>query len=153
MNAMAISGGRPVFGGGRRLVAVAFLGLAASGAAHALAAQQLLGTGDLPSLAAGPPDQRIQYGAGPFQFGNLRLPKRAGPHPVVVFIHGGCWLSAFDIAHAGSLEQAIADSGFAVGASSIGGSATTAVGGLARSMTSLREPTTCASSRRNTRST
>jgi len=84
------------------------------GNAPRLGAQQLLGTGDLPSLAAGPPDQRIQYGPGPFQFGNLRLPKSSGPHPVVVFIHGGCWLSAFDITHAGSLEQAIADSGFAV---------------------------------------
>jgi acetyl esterase/lipase len=114
MNATAISGGRPAFRGGRRLVAVAFLGLAAISSGRALGAQQLLGTGDLASLAAGPPDQRIQYGPGPFQFGNLRLPKRAGPHPLVIFVHGGCWLSAYDIAHAGSLEQAMADSGFAV---------------------------------------
>ena len=99
---------------GRRLAAVALGALVALCGPEGLCAQQLLGSNDLDSLAAGPPDQRIQYRPGPLQFGNLRLPKRAGPHPVVVFIHGGCWLSAYDIAHAGSLEQALADSGFAV---------------------------------------
>src|SRR4026209_857599 len=68
----------------------------------------------LPAGRAPPPDQRISYGSGPLQFGNLRLPKRPGPHPIVVFIHGGCWLSQYDIAHAAAFEQAIADSGFAV---------------------------------------
>ena len=79
-----------------------------------LGAQQLTFT-QLASLTAPPPDNRIAYGPGPLQFGNLRLPKnRSGPHPVVIFIHGGCWLSQYDIAHAGPLEQALADSGFAV---------------------------------------
>ena len=68
----------------------------------------------LASLTAPPPDHRIAYGPGPLQFGNLRLPKRPGPHPVVLFIHGGCWLSQYDIAHAAPFEQALADSGFAV---------------------------------------
>jgi acetyl esterase/lipase len=79
-----------------------------------LRAQRLMGAADLASLVAGPPTHRIAYGSSPLQFVNLRLPKTPGPHPVVVFIHGGCWLSAFDIAHAGALEQALADSGFAV---------------------------------------
>ena len=69
---------------------------------------------DLGALTAGPPTARIAYGASPQQFANLRLPKTPGRHPVVVFIHGGCWLSQFDIAHVGKLEQALADSGFAV---------------------------------------
>ena len=60
------------------------------------------------------PDHRIAYGPGPLQFGNLRLPKRPGPHPVVLFVHGGCWRSQYDIAHTAALEQALADSGFAV---------------------------------------
>jgi acetyl esterase/lipase len=60
------------------------------------------------------PDGRIQYGPGPLQFGHLRLPKGPGPHPVVVFIHGGCWLSEYDIADVAPLEQAIADGGFAI---------------------------------------
>jgi acetyl esterase/lipase len=76
--------------------------------------QRLLSTADLPSLAGPPPTHRLQYGTDPLQFGNLRLPRGNGPHPVVIFIHGGCWLSAFNITHAGSLEQAVADSGYAV---------------------------------------
>jgi acetyl esterase/lipase len=79
-----------------------------------LGAQRLMTAADLPSLTAPPPDHKIQYGPGPLQFGNLRLPKRRGPHPVVLFIHGGCWLSQYDIAHVGAFEQALADSGFAV---------------------------------------
>jgi acetyl esterase/lipase len=77
-------------------------------------AQRLMTSSDLTSLTAPPPDQRIAYGPGPLQFGNLRLPKRPGPHPVLVFVHGGCWLSQYDIALTGALEQAIADSGIAV---------------------------------------
>jgi len=76
--------------------------------------QKLIATSEINSLAAGPPDRKIQYGPAPQQFGNLRLPKGNGPHPLVIFIHGGCWLSAYDITHAGSIEQALADSGYAV---------------------------------------
>lgn len=38
-------------------------------------------------------DQHIAYGRDPLQFGELWLPKGKGPHPVVVLIHGGCWLA------------------------------------------------------------
>lgn len=79
-----------------------------------LAAQALVTPADLLKLNVAPPDHRIAYGTDPLQFGNLRLPKGAGPYPVVLFIHGGCWLKQFDIAHAAAFEQAMADSGFAV---------------------------------------
>jgi acetyl esterase/lipase len=36
-------------------------------------------------------DVRIAYGPEALQFGELWLPKGAGPHPVVVLVHGGCW--------------------------------------------------------------
>lgn len=36
-------------------------------------------------------DQRIAYGAGALQFGELWLPRGRGRHPVIVLIHGGCW--------------------------------------------------------------
>src|SRR3954471_6074782 len=49
--------------------------------------------GDLPLPA---PGERITYGKGPQQFGELRVPKGDGPFPVIVVIHGGCWQSAFD---------------------------------------------------------
>lgn len=36
--------------------------------------------------------QRIAYGRAPSQFGDLRVPEGPGPHPVLVMLHGGCWL-------------------------------------------------------------
>jgi acetyl esterase/lipase len=93
------------------VLSVALLLLAAPAAASC---QQLINSGDLADLEWPSPDARIQYGESPLQFGHLRLPEGSGPHPVVVFIHGGCWLSMFDIRHAGQAEQAIADAGYAV---------------------------------------
>lgn len=37
------------------------------------------------------PELKIPYGQDKLQFGELWLPKGAGPHPVVLLIHGGCW--------------------------------------------------------------
>ena len=68
----------------------------------------------LAALHAPAPSARVAYGPGPLQFGNLRLPKGPGPHPVVLFVHGGCFLQQYTIAHAAALEQAFADSGYAV---------------------------------------
>ena len=39
------------------------------------------------------PDLVLAYGRAPEQFGHLRLPEGSGPFPVLVIIHGGCWLS------------------------------------------------------------
>ena len=79
-----------------------------------LPAQQLLTAADVVALEAPPPQHRIAYGADPLQFGHLRLPAGEGPFPVVLFVHGGCWLSAYDIGHVGSLEQGLAEAGYAV---------------------------------------
>ncbi|MEP7157426.1 MAG: alpha/beta hydrolase [Betaproteobacteria bacterium] len=42
-------------------------------------------------------DVRIAYGSDPLQFGDLWLPqgneKAASPFPVIVLLHGGCWLA------------------------------------------------------------
>lgn len=69
-------------------------------------------------LSATPPaaDHRIHYGAGEFQFGDLWLPKvQAGKAaPLVVFLHGGWWLSQFDLNHAGFLCKALRERGYAV---------------------------------------
>jgi acetyl esterase/lipase len=46
------------------------------------------------NLVAAPypqPDHRLTYGADSNQFGELRLPRGRGPHPVVVLVHGGCF--------------------------------------------------------------
>jgi len=37
------------------------------------------------------PDASIAYGADPLQVVDLYLPAGAGPHPVALMVHGGCW--------------------------------------------------------------
>ena len=46
---------------------------------------------DLTSVPVQAPDARVTYGADPNQFAGLRVPAGAGPHPVVVLVHGGCF--------------------------------------------------------------
>ncbi len=65
---------------------------------------------DLPAPKA---DARIAYGSDENQFGDLRVPAGGGPHPVVVFIHGGYWRAAYDLTHAGHLCAALTQAGFA----------------------------------------
>ena len=78
------------------------------------AVAQNLSPADLMAMEWPEPEATISYGADPLQFGYLRLPEEDGPHPVAVFIHGGCYLSMFDIRHAGLAEQGLADAGYAV---------------------------------------
>lgn len=78
------------------------------------ASGERIGVDELSELTAPPPDDRVAYGSDPLQFGLLRLPDRAGPHPVLAFVHGGCWLSRWNIDHVAALEQALADAGYAV---------------------------------------
>ena len=40
-----------------------------------------------------PDAARIAYGPGALQFGELRVPGGKGPHPVVIIVHGGCWVA------------------------------------------------------------
>lgn len=60
-------------------------------------------------------DRRIKYGPGPFQFGDLWLPKtRTQPIvPVVVFFHGGWWKSDYDLEYGGYLCRDLARKGLA----------------------------------------
>jgi acetyl esterase/lipase len=39
------------------------------------------------------PDRTIAYGADPLQVVDLWLPAGKAPHPVVLMIHGGCWMT------------------------------------------------------------
>lgn len=59
-------------------------------------------------------DYVINYGEDALQFGELRLPETPGPHPVVVFIHGGCWLNQFSLDHVAAVSRALAQQGYAV---------------------------------------
>ena len=64
----------------------------------------------MPLPAAG---ERIAYGDGPHQFGELRLPKGDGPFPVVVLVHGGCWQNEFDYVYMTRLGAWFAEHGLA----------------------------------------
>ncbi|MEE2845930.1 MAG: alpha/beta hydrolase fold domain-containing protein [Gemmatimonadota bacterium] len=88
--------------------------VAFAGPASPMSAQELIGVADALRFESPEPDHRIAYGSHPLQFGNLRLPAGDGPHPVVALVHGGCWLSMFDLTYMGQAEQAMADAGFAV---------------------------------------
>src|ERR1051325_11524883 len=55
----------------------------------------LMTPADLQAVPAEPPDYRLAYGDDANQFGELRLPARTGPHPVVVLVHGGCWKAEY----------------------------------------------------------
>ena len=74
----------------------------------------LLAETDLKELAKAPPGQKLSYGSDPLQFGELSLPDGPGPHPVVINIHGGCWLAEYTIDHSRALANAFAKRGIAV---------------------------------------
>lgn len=50
---------------------------------------------DLAKLTSQPPDRRITYGTEASQYADLRLPAGAGPHPLVILIHGGCFKAEY----------------------------------------------------------
>jgi acetyl esterase/lipase len=50
------------------------------------------GSAQIPVYDGPEPTALRQYGDGPLQFGELRIPDGVGPFPVAVTIHGGCWL-------------------------------------------------------------
>lgn len=58
-------------------------------------------------------DHRLAYGEDPNQFGDLRLPAGRGPHPLVVYLHGGFWRAAYSLEHAGHACAALTALGFA----------------------------------------
>ena len=76
------------------------LGLAAACAPSATPAggaqaPQLATPADLLALPRRAPTRTVAYGSDQSQHGELRLPPGAGPHPVAVLIHGGCFKAAY----------------------------------------------------------
>lgn len=68
---------------------------------------------DILTVPAPRADAKIAYGEDPNQFADLHLPRGSGPHPVVLFIHGGFWRAMYGLSHAGHLCAALAQAGFA----------------------------------------
>jgi acetyl esterase/lipase len=82
-------------------------------AAHAGAAPMKLA--DYLALDGKPPFARFPYGEAPSQYAELYLPPGAGPHPVVVLVHGGCWTVKFGgITQMRDAANALAAEGIAV---------------------------------------
>ncbi len=58
--------------------------------------------------------QRHRYGHERSQFGELHLPRRDGPHPVVVLIHGGSWRKRFGLKVMRAVAAELVGRGYAV---------------------------------------
>ena len=61
------------------------------------------------------PDAAIHYGPAPSQVAELFLPKTKGPHPVVILLHGGCFLQQYEgFAQTSARAADLAGRGYAV---------------------------------------
>ncbi|MBE0565590.1 MAG: alpha/beta hydrolase, partial [Krumholzibacteria bacterium] len=65
------------------------------------------------ALSRPPADARLAYADHPSGFGELRLPSGEGPFPVVVLVHGGCWLAEYDLGYMAGLAAALTAEGWA----------------------------------------
>ena len=80
----------------------------------AASSARLMTPRDLEALPSREPDQRVAYGRDSSQYGELRVPTGAGPHPVVVLIHGGCFKAAYANArYFAPMGDALKDEGIA----------------------------------------
>jgi acetyl esterase/lipase len=73
----------------------------------------LMTTDEALALPRPAPDLRLGYGPDELRFGELRLPDGDGPFPVVMVIHGGCWLAEYDLGYLSSLAARLAGAGIA----------------------------------------
>ncbi len=83
--------------------------------APANAQQSLLGVAEVLAMPVTPPEAVISYGPDSVQFGELRLPPDGeGPFPVVVILHGGCWVAAIaDLHLMDPMASRLAEAGYA----------------------------------------
>ena len=68
---------------------------------------------DILELPPPPADERLPDGEDPLQFGDLRLPGGPGPHPLVIFVHGGFWRAEYALDYFGHACAALAAEGIA----------------------------------------
>jgi acetyl esterase/lipase len=93
------------------LVLVSLIGAAAL--MEAAQPTPLMSTGEALALPRPAPDRRLNYGPDALNFGELRLPDGEGPFPVVIVIHGGCWLAEYDLGYISSLAARLTETGVA----------------------------------------
>jgi acetyl esterase/lipase len=70
---------------------------------------------DVLTRPASPPDFTVAYGDDPEQIADVRMPRPGvDVRPLVIFVHGGFWMSEWDRAHAAPLATALAALGYPV---------------------------------------
>ena len=70
---------------------------------------------DYMALSGPNPSAHLAYGSAPSQYVELFVPPGAGPFPVVVLLHGGCWVEEFQgIVQMRNLAGALLQQGIAV---------------------------------------
>ncbi|MET0982701.1 MAG: alpha/beta hydrolase [Telluria sp.] len=70
---------------------------------------------DYMALNGPAPAARINYGPAPSQYAELFLPEGAGPFPIAVLVHGGCWTAKFGgITQLRNMAGALRERGIAV---------------------------------------
>lgn len=74
---------------------------------------EIMSAGDLANFPSPIAEFVIPYGHERLQIAELRLPDGPGPYPTMMLIHGGCWLSQYDLVHMRSLAAAFTREGFA----------------------------------------
>ncbi|MCC6319073.1 MAG: alpha/beta hydrolase [Gemmatimonadaceae bacterium] len=98
--------------GAWRGVTIALACLLAEASAHAQPTR--LRPRDVDTLPARPATARVPYGSDSLQFGDLRIPEGRGPFPVLVMIHGGCWVHRLaNLQNTNALSDALRDAGVA----------------------------------------
>ena len=75
--------------------------------------RSVMSASEVGALPQPEPDHRLSYGGDPLQFGELRVPEGEGPFPVVIVIHGGCWLAEYDLGYMSAFADALTTSGVA----------------------------------------
>ncbi len=103
----------------KRLAAtVALAVIAVSGclgnAAKLHAAEMPVSFSEVLELDARAPNEVLRYGSEDSQIAALWVPPGQGVHPVVILIHGGCWLAEFDMDYLRPLASRLARDGYAV---------------------------------------
>jgi len=70
-------------------------------------------TTDIQTRVVPPADVRIAYGRDASQFGDLRVPRGPGRHPLAIVLHGGWWRSEVDLGYLSHLAAALSADGIA----------------------------------------
>lgn len=93
----------------RRLAMIIFLMCATRAEAAPATVEDYMGQPQAPA------DGAVRYGPAPAQVVEIFLPRTKGPHPVIVLLHGGCYLAEYEgLKQTSQMAAALARRGYAV---------------------------------------